>query len=490
MSSDSRAGPCSYTAIEVLLQRRCVRRRHQEGRPRSGRSPVRDTFFSGPSGRSLENHVFASWSSKAIGTRMFIPSSALVPEGRRSAKAFRADALTEDLMDSLPIMIEGCLRAEEEEMPFCDTGADVVDEDMLERGVDLLISSIATATAASAPKRRRRTTIDFTPTTEIDKVLSNDPLQTEAVIDNLNRELSYWNTSILSNLGKTGRLDTFVKTFILRINRATLGVPFKTQMTQEEISYCKIDVARDKPPLPTVVETILNFSSLHLKLWNMYMKTSRHFSGGTGGKFATLLSLHSFWHKVANAWYKTHLNNNIRDSMLALICNGARSMFQHDRDVSSCPAAPLIQYPVAMVKDQRISDYAIKLYLELVLSHHIHMEWKLEMAKYLSNKGIGMVDQAFSEDAEGGSVEVYYAFEPCAARFWDFCKSEKPPSSIEYAIITPEPASHPCVSSGSGLFGHLTHRYHRGGGRCDEAPTAPEMVIAKSTRTSEPSTRR
>ena len=170
-------------------------------------------------------------------------------------------------------------------------------------------------------------------------------------------------------------------------------------------------------------------------------------------------------------------------------------MFKHSRVplCSECEDRCMgVHYPAETVNDQRISDYVIKLFLELVLSPHIHMEWKLEMAKYLTGKGIAMVSQAFGAQENGGDSDTLNdvtqtgPFQPCAARFWDFCKSGKPPHSVEYAFITPEPSSVPCLSSGAGVFGNINAAYS-----CPKvADSIPFKALTILTKFKNPSTRR
>lgn len=394
----------------------------------------------------------------------------------------------------------------------------------LELGVRLLIAATAERKKNggddSTSKRAKTTSsssIGFVPDTPIDKVVKNDPERVNRVVERLREELNYWRKSIIPDIGNTGRLETMIKTWMVRIVRAALGVPFDARWSSEEFGYCKIDVSKDKVlnrlvmlgrkntsssvPLPAFVEAVINCSSLHFKIWQTYMKNANKPPCGGGSmnsRFYPLYRLVGFWDKIINNWYANYHDNVKRDSMLAFVCSGASSsMFKHSR-ISLCDECNErcmgIHYPAETVNDQRISDYVVKLFLELVLSPHIHIEWKLEMSKYLTSKGIAMVSQAFGAEEEKGSssretvsvVRKTGPFQPCAARFWDFCKSERPPHSVEYALITPEPSSTPCLSSGAGVFGSINAAYS-----CLKvADSIPFKTLKVLTKLKNPSARR
>jgi hypothetical protein len=383
----------------------------------------------------------------------------------------------------------------------------------LERDLDLFLEHLADGTDA-APKKLRRTANDFVPSTTIDKVLSNDPSLTAKVVDNVNRELSYWNEHVLGDgMSDKGRLETFVKTFALRINRAALGVSFEAPMTPEEIAYCKIDPVKDQrtlgrflnkrrpgestspPPQPTTVEAVLNCACLLHKLWTCFIKTSCSMTPSPmlkSKKFTPLFRLFNLWKLVINDWYAKYHDNDERDAALSFVRNASNvGAYTASKYCEYC-SSKHIKYPEETLRDQhRVSDYAIKLYFELILSPHIHIEWKLEMSKYVSGKVIGMLGEAFANTASADTANDDDSpssnFQPIASRFWDFCKSERPPCDIEYAIITPEPSSSPCMSSGAGLFGHLVSDERH---RCPSVNKAPLLVVATSTRMRNPSTRR
>lgn len=402
-------------------------------------------------------------------------------------------------MASLPTIADGNL------------SEDMVSIDGLELGVRLLVAAISERKKNSgddSTSKRAKTTsssfIDFVPENPVDKVVKNDPERVDRVVERLREELNYWRKSIIPDIGKKGRVETMIKTWILRIVRATLGVPFDAQWSAEELAYCKIDVSKDKVlnrlivlgrkkssssvPHSAIVEAVINCSSLHFKIWQTYMKSAYKPCGGgsVNNRFYPLYRLVGFWDKIINKWYANYHDNVKRDSMLAFVCSGASSMFNHSRTplCYECNDQCMgIHYPAETVNDQRISDYVVKLFLELVLSPHIHIEWKLEMSKYLMSKGIAMVSQAFGAEED---VRETGLFQPCAARFWDFCKSERPPHSVEYALITPEPSSTPCLSSGAGVFGSINAAYS-----CPKvADSIPFKALTVLTKLKNPSTRR
>lgn len=390
-----------------------------------------------------------------------------------------------------------------------DSDAMVVE---LEHDLDLFVEYLKNGEddVDPAPKKQRGTASDFVPSTTIDKVLSNDPLLTTKVIDNINRELSYWDKHILGcGMSDKGRLETFVKTFALRINRAALGVSFEAPMTPDEIGYCKIDPSKDQktfgrflnkrrpdeptgpPPHPTTVEAVLACSGLLHKLWTCFIKSACSVALPTtlkNKKFAPLFRLFNLWKLVVNEWYAKYPDNVERDAALSFARNTQTVGLKPASKYCESCVSKHINYPEETLRDQhRVSDYVLKLYFELILSPHIHIEWKLEMAKYVSSKVIGGLGEAFAAATDADIVHPSSNFQPIAAKFWDFCKSGRPPCAIEYAIITPEPSSSPCMSSGAGLFGHLVADASR---RCPTVNQAPLMVVATSTRMDNPSTRR
>ena len=144
-----------------------------------------------------------------------------------------------------------------------------------------------------------------------------------------------------------------------------------------------------------------------------------------------------------------------------------------------------------------------------MLSPHIHIEWKLDMAKFVFDRGINMMkafqmsskdeeEMEFEEDisgsggggGRGAEAEdiVVPNLQPCAARFWDFCRGGVRPGDIEYAIITPEPSSDPCVSTGASIFGRLVSKYENESHR--EKLSLPRKAIGILTGVGEPCTRR
>lgn len=363
----------------------------------------------------------------------------------------------------------------------------MADIDSLEHGVKLLIE--AKKMTGQTIKQAKN---NFIPDSLVDKVVKNDPARVGQVVRGFQEEFDFWKKSILPDIGKTGRLETVIKTWIVRIMRAVLGVPFKSEWSPEEQSYCKIDTSKDKilnrlifqegrtpKPNPTIVEAVINCSSLHFKVWQTFIKNKLPYRKNSGSncskRFYPLYQLVDFWYKIINSWYTNYHDCIERDSMLAFVCSSA--MFKHNRISLCCNRCIGIHYTA---NDHRVSDYVIKLFLELVLSPHIHIEWKLEMSKYLTSKGIAMVCQAF------GDISEKEPFQPCAARFWDFCKSERPPYAVEFAFITPEPSSMPCLSSGAGVFGNINAAYS-----CPKIPDSiPFKALAILAKTENPSTRR
>lgn len=355
--------------------------------------------------------------------------------------------------------------------------------------------------------------------TEIDKILQNDPAEVSKVADAVKLEVENWRKSILPSLGKKGKLETFIKTWIICVNRSALGISNTYRFSREEIEFCKIHVVKDwslfknaisknnesisNPPSPIATEAVINCSSLHFKLWDNFLKpTPKKGTAGTD-KFLPLFHLINFWEKIVDKWYGKFHDHSMRDSKIGFITNMKRDeKFLNPKTRNGgAGCCPLIDYTSPTANEQRFSDYLIKLYLELVLSPHIHIEWKLDMAKLVSDRGINMMkafkisskdeDETDSSSGTGEAVAedvVVPNLQPCAARFWDFCRGGVRPGNIEYAIITPEPSSDPCVSTGASIFGKLVSKYKNE--THSEKLNLPRKAIGILMGVEEPCTRR
>lgn len=410
-----------------------------------------------------------------------------------------------------------------EETSFFSLDEDILTFGGLSAGADYLATTglVATDGGNSDGGAKIMRVDKYKPSREIDNILSNDPAEVSRVVDAVKLEVEIWRKSILPLLGKKGRLETFIKTWIMCVNRSALGISDTYRFSREEIEFCKIDAVKDwslfknaiskrnerakNPPLPIVTEAAINCSSLHFKLWDTFLKsTSKKTSAGTD-KFLPLIHLINFWERVIDKWYGKFHDHSVRDSKIGFITNmkrGEKFLYPKTRTGGS-GCCPLIDYTAPTANEQRFSDYLIKLYLELVLSPQIHIEWKLDMAKFISDRGINMMkafrlnskneDEIDVEDNSGGGGTgtedvVVPNLQPSAARFWDFCRGGVRPGDIEYAMITPEPSSDPCVSTGASIFGRLVSKYENE--IHSEKLNFPRKVIGILTGVGEPCTRR
>nr|BDT61829.1 MAG: wsv427-like protein [Penaeus monodon endogenous nimavirus] len=113
------------------------------------------------------------------------------------------------------------------------------------------------------------------------------------------------------------------------------------------------------------------------------------------------------------------------------------------------------------------SDYLLKATVELILSPHIHWEWKSGLIQFLAEKGAKMLKRfcktsstsACEENSEEhdtcdntGHIANYnpLTIVPCAANLWDFCRTERPPSDVQFIVLNAEAPSDPMLTSGAG----------------------------------------
>nr|BDT62496.1 MAG: wsv427-like protein [Melicertus latisulcatus pemonivirus] len=136
----------------------------------------------------------------------------------------------------------------------------------------------------------------------------------------------------------------------------------------------------------------------------------------------------------------------------------------------------VLRYSTATSDAVITADYLLKSTIELILSPHIHWEWKSGLMQFLSEKGGKMlkrfcktpspsIHEENSEDSDmfdGQDQKKATAARdrireynpliilPCAANLWDFCKTERPPSDVRFLLLNSEAPSDPRLTSGAG----------------------------------------
>ncbi|AAK77672.1 ORF3 [White spot syndrome virus] len=179
---------------------------------------------------------------------------------------------------------------------------------------------------------------------------------------------------------------------------------------------------------------------------------------------ANVLTIEKMYKKIGNSVKNT--NNNSAHQM-------SDSEDDDDDDDDDCEGMDVCDeaserekkhqeslYPINTPVTTITGDYIFKVLLELVLSPHIHPEWKIPMCDFV-NRNIPKLMKAMETDISNAVIEVRASkvnpvqILPIAANFWDFCKSGKPPSDVKFCMMFNEPSSNETLSSGAGVFGRF-----------------------------------
>ena len=142
----------------------------------------------------------------------------------------------------------------------------------------------------------------------------------------------------------------------------------------------------------------------------------------------------------------------------------------------------VLRYPLHVPTAVITSDYIFKAALELLLSPHIHWEWKTGLLRFWAVRGTKILSRYNTVKANPSLPYHPLVIVPCAANLWDFCRTDKPPSAVEFAIINDSPPSNPIVASGAGPW-CMAHRSwlrsinHCPNTVCDEATNVIETIL-------------
>ena len=327
----------------------------------------------------------------------------------------------------------------------------------------------------------------WTPPTEVDLAISNCPEQSEKVSRLLLKTLCYWERNVIPYLSKNkaGRGDTYLRAAVMCVTRCCIPVGVAHQA--EKIFVNSIDAYICdilKKTIPPADETVLSLeigeeavetlSRTIYKHWITAYKNSRIKANENNKKFGSTIAFVRAWKNIAEK-YEAYPVHEERDEkmhhVLAAPFTDSRRQQQQQ---------PL--YPVNAEATVITGDYLFKLLAELVLSPHIHVEWKMSMCKFIERDARKMltlleldIDRAATDittniqndqfTCEYGSEPIKRCFHshgtkynpsqilPRASNFWDFCKGGSSPSEIRYCMMFNEPSSNSKLSSGAGLFG-------------------------------------
>lgn len=320
---------------------------------------------------------------------------------------------------------------------------------------------------------------------DIDLGITNCPERSGAVAASLKTATEYWCKNVIPFL-KKGRADSYLRAAAVCVARcccnsaaAVLAPGVITQFergfvpdaaVEKILKYAADNLGKDSGATtssPEMGEEALE--AITTAVYRIYKK------GGSDSskKFGSVIAFVLMWSRVAD-WYAAHPVHKVRDCKLSCI------RATHN-DVHVHPADSTLLYPINTDASVIIEDYILKLLAELVLSPHIHIEWKIDMCRFISKDGPRMLS-AFEKDINSAVADIFAAdgdttsceygsapiseckdlfgprynptrLQPCAANFWDFCRGDNPPSDVRYAMLFNEPSSHPSLASGAGAFG-------------------------------------
>nr|AKS10611.1 wsv427-like protein [Metopaulias depressus WSSV-like virus] len=335
--------------------------------------------------------------------------------------------------------------------------------------------------------------------TGIDLVVTNCQEESTRVASSLLEILEYWERNVIPYLEnrKTGRADTYLKAAVVCIarccvsNSLTPGITTQAErcFIKSTDSYiCNIltkttprtEEQDDNTSLPPEIgeEAVEAVSHAIYKHWTMTYKSVKT---NNNKKFGSTIALVHAWKKIAER-YREYPVHKDRDVQLHHLINGTNTATAEKHAVDGT-----LLYAINTDAFVITSDYLFKLLLELVLSPHINIEWKIAMCKFVEKDAMKMisgfetditksaVDISGGSDDDGGGMTCEYGSKPVkecsslygskfnpsrimprAANFWDFCRGGSSPSEIKFCMMFNEPSCNPVLSSGAGIFGVFT----------------------------------
>ena len=317
--------------------------------------------------------------------------------------------------------------------------------------------------------------------TDIDLVITNCQEESTRVVSSLLKVLEYWEKNVIPFIKrKAGRADTYLRAAVVCVARCcvTPGITTKAEKcfinsTDEYICniMVKTNPQQDNDTPPEIGEEAVEAVSRAIyKHWTMAYKSvkTQHKE-----KFGSTIAFVHAWKKIAIRYLEYPVHNE-RDVHLHHLVDGINAVTEkHAVDGT-------LLYPINTDASVITSDYLFKLLLELVLSPHINVEWKIAMSKFMEKDAMKMLSgleidiNKSAVDISGGMTceygskpvnecSVLYGSKfnpsrimPRAANFWDFCRGGSSPAEIKFCMMFNEPSSNPVLSSGAGLFGVFT----------------------------------
>ena len=358
---------------------------------------------------------------------------------------------------------------------------------------------------------------------DVDLGVTNCPTDVrDYITDNALKVLKFWKTDVLPKLKATkpqrGRAESYLRAAIVSLARCCFrgGIQpgtkaettFMGNMTDENLKiilYHKTAVSpriSDPSVFPNSIELIEEtleamFHTIHRHWSNAYKSYVASLSvklPTSYKKFGATIHFVNVWYEIVKHYAETP-NHCERDS-------GLKNMMEEALD-RFCTTTPL--YPLQTPSGIIVGDYTFKLLSEIILSPHIHPEWKISMCKFVDKdinkmlvtsgvqadieKAASLISELTEEGGEeeepaaaaeagvassgrglapgekfvfdsikmnGGKKYNPVQILPTATNFLDFCKGYISPCETKYCMIFNEPSTHIDLASGAGMFGMFT----------------------------------
>ena len=371
------------------------------------------------------------------------------------------------------------MASDEASIPACDsiTIGSLLTLDMIEKNLEYVVTGASTVCVAQEKSSKKQRTYETEKPVGKNKCIENDPEAAGRVARAVMSEVEYFRKHVFPQIGKNGRVETYVKTLIVCVVRAAVSSSL-CRLTKTDLVFCKAETEEllnakivNRQPLGTTAEdsleqamqqeAISGLSAAIYKIWDLVLKGGK---GAHSNRFNRVTQHANLWAKFAKVYAEEHVHFH-RDLKVSFTRQEALPRFGTAKVVCDTVSGCKVVLDYGGSVEDVIADYLFKLVAELAMSPHIHVEWKIDMAKFVSEKSIAMLNlfkndimgAAFSEDMgpvppERLGRRNLTSVQPPAAKFWDFCRSSRPPSDVRYAMTFHEPISDPCASSGAGAF--------------------------------------
>lgn len=356
---------------------------------------------------------------------------------------------------------------------------------------------------------------------DVDLAVSNCPEDVRThITDNALRVLKYWKAQVLPKLMATkplqGRAESYLRAAVLSLARCCyrggvqpgtkaelsfMGNTSDANLKEIVNNHTAIVPVVSRPQIifPTTMELV--DETLEAMCNTIYKHWSRAYKSYVANmsvklpsshkKFGATIHFVNVWYRVVKRYADTP-NNHERDLVM-------KNMMSVEDTLEKYPTnTPL--YPLHTPSGVIVGDYAFKLLVEVILSPHIHPEWKISMCKFLDKdinkmlisngvqvdieKAAALIGELVTDEGDTMKQQDEEASEgrglapgeglvfesartngkkynpvqilPTSTTFLDFCKGYSSPSEIKYCMMFNEPSTHIDLASGAGMFGRFS----------------------------------